>query len=215
MDAWTAHYDGPDLSVEEQVLNDKKFFSTRALPSRPVVLGLDTSASAIRYALATKLIDDGWSDNLEVQDPSAATCRALRDVSLIICTGGASYVGSRTFARIMEAIGRDKNVWVACTVIRMIPYDNIAATLREYGLETEKLPSVVLHQRRFASAQEQSDVIERVTARGLNTVGFEDEGYLCAEVYLSRPKQDVSRPPVAELAEDLHSDLSKCAGVRD
>ncbi|RGP76812.1 methyltransferase type 12 [Fusarium longipes] len=205
MESWTARYVDSELRPSEQVQADKEFFSSPARSSKPVVFGLDTSTQAIRYALDVNLIDAGWSDNLEINDPSQDLCRALRDVSLIICTGGAGYVGSRTFGRIMKATGKPTNVWVVSTVIRMVPYDNVAATLREYGLETEKLPGVVLRQRRFASAQEQADIISDVAARGLNTSGFEDQGYLCAEVYISRPAADVMRPPVADLVKDFYS----------
>lgn len=205
INAWGDHYNGSELGPEEQLLADKKFFATRARPFRPMMVGLDTSEPAIRYALNTGLIDSGWSENLEVQDPSANLCKALQDVSLIICTGGASYVGSPTFSRIMRAIERPDNVWLICTVIRMIDYDEIAVTLRSHGLETEKLPGAVLRQRKFVSAEEESAVIEKVVARGLDTAGFEDEGYLCAEVFVSRPISKVSRPPVADLAKEISS----------
>ncbi|EKJ69752.1 hypothetical protein FPSE_10068 [Fusarium pseudograminearum CS3096] len=205
MDTWAAHYDGSELNPEEQVMADKKFFAARARPFRPMVVGLDTSEPAIRYALNTGLIDSGWSENLEAQDPSTDLSKALQDVSLIICTGGASYVGSSTFSRIMRAIERPGNVWVVCTVIKMISYDDIAETLRAHGLETEKLPGVVLRQRKFVSAEEESAVIEKIVARGLDTTGFEDEGYLCAEVFVSRPISEVSRPPVGELVKEISS----------
>ncbi|KAM0362917.1 hypothetical protein ACHAPK_011410 [Fusarium culmorum] len=203
MNAWVDHYNGSELSAEEQLLADKKFFAARARPFRPMVVGLDTSVPAVQYALDTGLIDSGWSENLEAQDPSTDLSKALQDVSLIICTGGASYVGSPTFSRIMRAIERPSNVWVVCTVIRMIDYDEIAATLRSHGLETEKLPGAVLRQRKFVSVQEKSAVIEKIVARGLDTAGFEDEGYLCAEVFVSRPISEVSTPPVAELAKEI------------
>ncbi|KAF5229248.1 hypothetical protein FAUST_10534 [Fusarium austroamericanum] len=142
----------------------------------PAVVGLDISVPAIHYALDTGLINSGWSEDLEAQDPSADLRKALQDVSLIICTGGASYVGFSTFSRIMRAIERNRNVSVACTVIRMISYDDNAETLRAHGLDTEKLPGVVLRQRKFVSVQEKSADIEKVVARRLDTTGFEDEG---------------------------------------
>ncbi|KAF0640542.1 hypothetical protein FPSE5266_10068 [Fusarium pseudograminearum] len=203
MNAWADHYNGSELSPEEQLLADKKFFAARARHFKPVVVGLDTSVLAVQYALDTGLIDSGWSENLEAQDPSTDLSKALQDGSLIICTGGASYVGSPTFSRIMRAIERPSNVWVVCTVIRMIDYDEIAATLRSHGLETEKIPGVVLRQRKFVSDQEKSAVIEKIVARRLDTAGFEDEGYLCAEVFVSRPISEVCTPPVVELAKEI------------
>lgn len=63
----------------------------------------------------------------------------------------------------------------------------------------------MLRQRKFASTQEKSAVIEKVVPRGLDTAGFEDEGYLCAEVLLSRPISEVSRPPIRELVKEISS----------
>ncbi|KAH7234850.1 uncharacterized protein BKA55DRAFT_708803 [Fusarium redolens] len=143
IDTWTAHYTGSELNSKQQVLADKEIFGSRERSSKPVVFGLDKADQAIRYALGAGLIDAGWVEDLEVQDPSPDLRKALQDVSLVICTGGVGYVSSRTFARI-----------VASTVILTSSYDEIAATLREHGLVTERLPGVVLRQRRFASAKE-------------------------------------------------------------
>ncbi|KAF4995635.1 hypothetical protein FGRMN_5027 [Fusarium graminum] len=201
-DTWKAHYKDLKLSPEKQVLADRKFFTARARSSKPVVFGLDKAENAIRYALEAGLMDAGWAEDLELHDPSPDLVKALKDVSLIICTGGASYVGSRTFGRIMAAVNTDE-VWVVSTVIRMIPYDDIADKLREHGLVTEKLPGVVLRQRRFASVQEQYDIVAKVEARGFDPTDFECQGYLCAEVFLSRPLAQVSTPPIADLAKDF------------
>jgi hypothetical protein len=168
-----------------------------------VVLGLDKADNAVRYALDVSLIDAGWVEDLEANDPPPGLREALQGVSLIICTGGVSYLSSRTFARIIAAVGRSSNLWVASTVIRTSSYEEIATELRKHGLVTESLPGVVLHQRRFASAKEQSDAVAHVAARGLDPTGFEEMGYVCADVFISRSFEDISRPPIAELVADL------------
>ncbi|RBR07243.1 uncharacterized protein FIESC28_10742 [Fusarium coffeatum] len=206
MEAWTAHYADSDLSPEEQVQSDKEFFASRVRSDKPVVLGLDKAENAIRYALETGLVDNGWAENLETHDPSPSLSEVLKDVTLIICTGGVSYVGSRTFGRIMSAIPRSTNIWMASTVIRTVSYEEVAMTLKAHGLETMKLPGV-LRQRRFASDKEKSDAIAQVKARGLDPSGFEDEGYLCAEVYISRPIGELSTTPIAELADLMRSSV--------
>lgn len=202
MEAWTERYAGSDLSAEEQVQSDKEFFASRVRSEKPVVLGLDKAENAIRYALDTDLIDNGWAEDLETHDPSPSLSEALKDVTLIICTGGVSYVGSRTVGRIMSRIPRSTNIWMASTVIRTVSYEEIAMTLKAHGLETMKLPGV-LRQRRFASDKEKSDAIAHVKAHGLDPAGFEDEGYLCAEVYISRPAAEIAELPVAELVKAL------------
>jgi hypothetical protein len=203
MNTWAARYAGSELDSKEQVLADKEFFASRARFERPVVLGLDKADRAVRYAVDAGLIEAGWAEDLEVHDPSSDLRKALRDVSLIICTGGVSYVGHRTFARIVAEVGNPRSLWVASTVIRTLSYEAIGAVLNEHGLVTEKLPGIVLCQRRFASAQEQSDAIKQVVARGLNPAGLEDEGYLCADVYISRPVADVPSLPLVDLVKEF------------
>jgi hypothetical protein len=203
IDTWTAHYTGSELSAKEQVLADKEFFASRARPSRPVVLGFDKADHAVRYALDVGLIDAGWVADLEHEDPSPELCRALQDINLVICTGAVGYLTSRTFDRIMAAIGGSSKPWVLSTVIRTSSYDEIGTKLGEHGLVTEKLPGVVLRQRRFASAQEQGDAVAQVVALGVDPIGFEDKGYLCADVYISRPFAETSKPPISELAKHL------------
>ncbi|KAH7196406.1 uncharacterized protein B0J16DRAFT_390306 [Fusarium flagelliforme] len=202
MDAWTAHYAGSELSAEQQISTDKEFFASRVRSDMPVLFGLDKAENAIKYALDTGLIDNGWAEDLEAHDPSPSLLEALKDVTLIICTGGASYVGSRTFGRIMSAIPRSTNIWMASTVIRTVSYEEVAMTLKAHGLETMKLPGV-LRQRRFTSDKEKRDAIAQLKARGLDPAGFEDEGYLCAEVYISRPMGELSRMPIEELADTM------------
>ncbi|KAH7215887.1 hypothetical protein DER44DRAFT_806909 [Fusarium oxysporum] len=172
LDTWTGHYTGSKLDPKQQALADRGFFASRERSPKPVVLGIDKTDHAVRYALDAGLIDAGFR-------------KALHDVSLIICTGGVSYLSSQTFARIVAAVGRSRNLWVASTVIRTSSYDEIAAALREDGLVNERLPGVVL------------------PARGLDPNGLEDKGYVCGNVFISRCVEDTSRPPITELVADL------------
>jgi hypothetical protein len=203
IDTWTAHYTGPGLNSKAQILADKEFFASRTRPHKPAVLGFDKAEHAVRYALEVGLIDAGWATDLENDGPSSELCRALQDVTLVICTGAVGYLTSRTFDRIMTAIDRPSKPWVLSTVIRTSSYNEIGIALGQHGLVTEKLPGVVLRQRRFASAQEQSDAVTQVAALGLNPTGIEDKGYLCADVYISRPLTETSTPPISELAKHL------------
>ena len=203
MATWLAHYKNSDLDSKQQIQADEEFFAGRARSDKPMVLGLDKAENAISYAIDTGLVDKALAEDLEVNDPSPALVRALQDVSLVICTGGVSYVGAPTFSRILSAIRRSSKLCVACTVIRTVSYDDIAAVLEKHGLITERIPGVVLRQRRFASTQEQKSFVTQVIARGLDPAGCEDEGYLCAEIYISRPNGELSRTPIAELADTM------------
>ncbi|KAH7210222.1 hypothetical protein BKA60DRAFT_598689 [Fusarium oxysporum] len=130
LETWTAHYTGSELDSKQQALADKEFFASRERSPKPVVLGLDKADHAV--------------EDLEVKDPSPDLRKALQGVSLIIYAGGVSYLSSRAFARIIAAVGRSSNLWVASTVIRTPSYEEIATELTEHGLVTERLPGVVL-----------------------------------------------------------------------
>lgn len=88
-------------------------------------------------------------------------------------------------------------------MIRTSSYDEIGTTSREHGLVTERISGTALRQCRFTSAQEQSNAVAHVTALGLNPTVSEDKGYLCADVYISRPLAETSKPPISELAKHL------------
>ncbi|KAF5545762.1 methyltransferase type 12 [Fusarium mexicanum] len=142
-----------------QVLADRVFFASRERPPKPMVLGLDRTVHAVRYALGAGLIDAGWVEDLEVKDSSPDLRNdALQDIK--------------------QPLGR-------YTVIRTSSYIEIATDLRDQGHVTERLPGVVLRQRRLASAQEQSDAVAHVAARGLNPTGLEEMGFVCADVFIS------------------------------
>jgi hypothetical protein len=64
---------------------------------------------------------------------------------------------------------------------------------------TEKLEGRTFVQRRFATADEQEEVLEQLRERGVDPTGKESEGYLLAEFYLSRPAHDVAEAPIERL----------------
>lgn len=105
-----------DLDPASVVAADAEFHAAHL--SRPDlrVVGLDASAPAIDYGMRTGLLADGWAEDLESADPSPALGAGLRDVGLVVCTGGVGYVGSATFARILAAVGSPADLWLAVFV---------------------------------------------------------------------------------------------------
>lgn len=188
-----------DLTPEEFAEADRRFYDERRRADGPRMLGLDSADRAIDYARRVDLLDAGWSEDLENQDPSPALVKELRHVGLVTVTGGVGYITERTFGRLAGAFPDDRLPWVASFVLRMYPYDQISETLAEHGLVTEQLPDVTLRQRRFASAEEQRDAVQGVRARGLETEGKEDDGWYHCDFYLSRPRRDADDQPLADL----------------
>jgi hypothetical protein len=68
----------------------------------------------------------------------------------------------------------------------MFPFDPVERALDELGYRTTRVEEV-FKQRRFASPEEQALVLERMSAAGVDARGLEAEGWLYAQLYLSRP----------------------------
>jgi SAM-dependent methyltransferase len=183
----------PAVAPADLITSDRAFYASRVRRPDLAVVGLDASAPAIDYAVRTGLLADGWAEDLESADPSPALAEGLRDVGLVVCTGGVGYIGHRTFERVAAAVGKPRELWLAVFVLRVFGYDEIAAALARHGLVTERLPGVTFPQRRFADRDEAEAALHDVTARGLDPAGKEAEGWYHADCYLTRP---TSAPPV-------------------
>ncbi len=196
----TTHYQGlADASDEDFATADREFFATRPRAAQPAVLGLDAAKNAIDYARRTGLIVDGWAENLEDDDPTQDLQTGLRDVGMVVCTGGVGYVGAPTFERVVAATARPDDLWLAVWVLREFAYDEIAHTLDGFGLVTEQVPDRTFVQRRFASDDEQEAALHDVVARGLDPTGKESGGWFHADCYITRPAHAAAETPLADL----------------
>ena len=70
---------------------------------------------------------------------------------------------------------------------------------------TEKLTSAVFVQRRFHNLAEFNHSLDQLASRGIDTRGFESDGLLRAELFVSRPPEDVEAAP-------LDSIVTVCSG---
>ncbi|MBO0651371.1 hypothetical protein J1792_00695 [Streptomyces triculaminicus] len=190
-----AHYTSPDvaaLTTEELARRDREFYAARRRADAVPVVGVDASPRAVAYARDVGLLDAAFAVDLETADACPDLARALGNAWLITVTGGLSYIGPRTFDRVLAHAPRD--VQVAAFALRTVDYGPIAGVLRDHGLVSETSPE--LHpQRRFTDEDEQRRTVARVTALGMDPAGYEAEGYYYARYYHSRPAE-----PLAPLA---------------
>jgi len=201
-DALRARYTDPTLktlSSDALLELDRNFY--RAWPKNPRVrvVGLDPSGNAVRYGEAAGTMDVGLALDLEECDPTPEQAEVLEAVDLIISTGCVGYVTSKTFKRLAKLARRGRPAWVASFVLRMFPYDGITQTLATLGLETERFESATFVQRRFASVEEMDGTIRAVEERGLDPRGHEAEGLFHAELFVSRPPEEIVRRPLQKL----------------
>jgi len=178
---------------------DRHFY--RSWPRSPglKVVGLDVSENAVRFAKDAGILDDGLAIDLEGRDPSPEEAEVLAGVDIIVSTGCVGYVTSRTFQRIAKVARKGRAPWAANFVLRMFPFDDIAATLAGQGLVTERYEGATFVQRRFASRDEMEKAVMAVEARGLDTGGLETEGLYHSNLFVSRPPEETERRPIQEL----------------
>lgn len=188
MDELYARY-GDERRAEESrealLARDREMARSRQPPQAIRFVGLDTSGSALSYAHEAGFLDDVVHADLEEREPTARQRAQLSGTDLVISTGCVGYVTERTLTRVVRAQGT-RRPWMAHFVLRMFPFDPVERALEDLGYRTVRVDEV-FRQRRFASSQEQTRVLDGMSAAGVDPRGLEAEGWLYAQLYLSRP----------------------------
>lgn len=156
------------------------------------VVGLDISPNAVRYAVEANFLDDGVAADLETGRPSPEAAAVLDNADIVISTGCVGYVTESTLKGILE-VNAPNRPWMAHFVLRMFPFAEIQKTLGAQGYVTEKLEGQTFLQRRFASQEEQTHVLERLSELGINPKGREATGWYHAEAFISCPADEHAR----------------------
>lgn len=188
-----------DETPEEVVEYHQRFLADLNESDDIEVIGLDVAENAVAFAEEVGLLDVGLTFNLETQPLPASAEEELALVDLVTSTGCVGYVTEKSFERLLPAITRDRQPWIANFVLRMFPFDAIEETLSDWGYITEKLEGETYVQRKFASIEEQGQVLEQLREEGIDPTGKEAEGDLLAEFYLSRPVKDAAEMPIERL----------------
>ena len=160
------------------------------------ITAVDVSKPAVDYAREVGLVDEAIACDLEAGAPPDVA-RRLADVDMIISTGAVGYITEKTFDAILTATTQAP--WVVSFCLRMFDYAPIAARLERDGLITEKLSSAAFVQRRFQDEDEAEQVLGILRARGVDPEGLEAEGLLVAELFVSRPREDVEALPLDQM----------------
>ncbi len=188
-----------EAAPDEVVANDRRFFGNLDDQADISVMGLDQAESAVAFAEAAGLLDEGLVVNLETEPLPQAATEKLAQVDLVTSTGCIGYLTEKSFERLLPTVTQGGSPWMGNFVLRMFPFDSIEETLKDWGYVTEKLEGRTFVQRQFASAEEQDQVIEQLREHGIDPAGKETEGDLLAEFYLSRPADEVAEAPIERL----------------
>ncbi|EQD48144.1 hypothetical protein B2A_08104, partial [mine drainage metagenome] len=132
------------LSADDLARLDRNYYASWPQIGAARFIGLDVSAPAVRYAVAVGLLEAGMVANFERGEPRPQDRLSLRQVDVVLSTGCVGYVTERTFKSILDCA--DDPPWVVSFVLRMFPYEPIAAELGKRGLVTEKLAGATFVQ---------------------------------------------------------------------
>lgn len=184
MDKLYEHYsETAGMDRAELIADDR----TRVTASDVRFIGLDVSAPALEYAHEAGFVDVAIHADLEQDAPTEQQSAVLAEADLVVSTGCVGYVTERTIARIADLPGGRRPV-MAHFVLRMFSYEPIAECLADFGYETVGVEGL-FKQRRFVSEQEQTQILDTIGATGTEPHELETEGWLCAQLYLSRPTE--------------------------
>ncbi|XVQ09832.1 class I SAM-dependent methyltransferase [Spirillospora sp. CA-255316] len=191
MDELYDRYSGPgaaELGIEELLERDREMVRSRAGSRTTRFVGLDASEPALSYAVRAGFLDAAVHADLEENDPTGPQRERLAAADVVISTGCIGYVTERTIGRIVAAAQENgRRPWMAHFVLRMFPFDAVEETLAAAGYETVRADGV-FRQRRFATAEEQSQVLDTLAGVGVDAGGVESEGGLYARLHISRPR---------------------------
>jgi predicted TPR repeat methyltransferase len=190
MDELYQHYDGEDIGAlpRSALLDrDRELVRSRGGTGNVRFMGLDASQEAVSYALESGFLESAVHADLEESDPTEPQRGQLAETDIIISTGCFGYVTERTLSRVIQTHAGHRP-WMAHFVLRMFPFESAEAVLGSLGYETVSVDRL-FKQRRFATSAEQSLVLDTLSTAGVDPQGLETEGWLYAQLHLSRPRQ--------------------------
>lgn len=186
------HYRAAEADRTALIARDRARLAAADAVPEVRFLGMDASRPALDYAHAAGLLHEVVHADLEAADPTEAQRATLAGADLVISTGCIGYVTEKTLSRVAQT-HPEHRPWMAHFVLRMFGFDAIAEELAALGYRTERMPGRYV-QRRFASDAEATQVLNTLAANGIDTSGYEADGHLYAELYLSRPHPEQKDP---------------------
>ena len=177
------------------------------------VVGLDSSESAVRFAVDAGLLDGGIARDFEQATvaPSEDEIAWFRSCNLLISTGAIGYITERSLDVVLRHLGKDHpgcvGPFAVVTILRMFDSSPIEAVFEEHGLTFGAVAGARLPQRRFADVEERQKVLSLLYDRGIDTCEWEREDKHYADLFIAAPPQQFS-----QLLERMRETLSAREG---
>ncbi|MER9599658.1 hypothetical protein [Mesorhizobium sp. M0244] len=188
-DLYAAYLKASGSLSRRQEIEHRAFFRDRGLRDDIQFVGVDPSFRAVRYAKNMGLLEAGITADLETRDLTVNERCVLAGADIIISTGCVGYATERTFARVYEASATSRP-WVVAFVMHPFSYDDIAAALRGFALETKVADRFRQRQRRFSTPTERQAILKAMAKLGMEDRLERTTGYIYASCYISAPSRE-------------------------
>ena len=175
-------------------------------------VGLDCSEPAVRFAIRAGLLDGGIVRDFENPDitPNTEERSWLRSCNLLISTGAIGYLTDRTMAHVVQHAGQDHpsefGPLAVLTILRMFDATPIRDVFEKHGFRFEKVPGIMLPQRRFTDENERRGVLKILHDKRIDTGEWENQGKQFAELFVAAKSDHFP-----ELLKKMNETSSKCA----
>ena len=192
------------------VAESKRWLESHAGREDVEVIGFDSSAEAIRFATASRMIDEGIARNLEENESELTEDERIliRQCDVLLSTGAIGYVTEKTVSPILDEFGHDARGLLGAvaviSVLELFDPEPIAKSFTEHGYRFGQLP-IRIPQRRFSDEEEREGVLETLRDRGKPTAIQESEGQMFASLCVAAHPQwfEVFAKRMNEVAEVL------------
>ena len=173
------------LSSNELMQRDRNDYYLQPTQQTVDMVGFDISAPALQYAQDVGLIVDAVQANLETDEVTTRQSQQLENTDCIISSGCIGYVTTTTLEKIIDVCAPHLP-WMGHCVLRMFSLQQLTTLLQTRGYEVDINPEPV-PQRRFASHEEQAQVLSRLHELGVDPTGLENQGWLYAWLITATP----------------------------
>jgi len=189
----------PDrIAGVERIAADALWFRRQRRGDADVrVIAQDVACNALQYSKRVGLADAVVPVNLESEEPTPEQEALMRDAHLIIVTGGMSYIGEKTFERLL-ALMHD-NPWALYFPLRHTDTSDVDELFEGAGYVVEAAKRTIDH-RRYRSEQERRAIHSRILAEATPHDPPPSAKYIEALVKLARPDEELVHPPFEEIA---------------
>ena len=175
---------------DDCVASTQRWLETHAARQNVKVVGLDSSAPAVKFAVSSHMIDEGIARNLEEENSKLTDdeARLIRKCNVLISTGAIGYVTEKTLEIILDEFGRTSILEPAgvalMSVLELFDLLPIEKVFTNHGYLFRKLP-IRIPQRRFVDEEERNGILEMLKQRNMRTDAQRSEHQMFANLCIA------------------------------